>query len=184
MFSWIWIIIVALVIVLDQISKALVLEFLVPIYPKSFEVIRGVLNFTYSENDGMAFGMLDDKRWIFMTVSAVAIVALIAYMIWWRPQSKLASTGISFIIGGGIGNMIDRLFYTGVANCAGDKCVIDFIDFIGFGELWGNIFNVADSFVCIGAGLVIFYLVRDLIKETKAEKQKKLDINENSEKTE
>lgn len=176
----IWTIIIVGAVVLDQLSKLLVLKLLAPLYPGSVTVIPKLLQFTYSENDGMAFGLLDDQRWIFMLVSTVAIIALIAYMIWWRPASKLACTGLSFIIGGGIGNMIDRLFFTGVANCEGDKCVIDFIDFIGFGELWQNIFNVADSFVCVGAGLVMLYLVLDLIKEAKLEKEKRQKDSEES----
>ena len=61
--------VIAGVIALDQISKLLVLNFL---YEKQIEIIPGVLNFTYVENRGMAFGMLSDHRWVFMVLSVLA----------------------------------------------------------------------------------------------------------------
>ena len=73
------------------------------------------------------------------------------------------------IVGGGIGNMIDRTFRTGEIY-EGEKVVVDFIDFYPFPDLWNAIFNVADSFVCVGAGLLILWCIISTVQEAKAEK--------------
>ena len=99
-----------------------------------------------------------------MTLSCVAIVALSYYLYKTHKTSVLQNVAVAFIIGGGIGNMIDRVLL---------GYVIDFIDFCAFPKIWYYTFNVADSFVCIGAGLMIFYLLRDIIREVKAEKAAK-----------
>ena len=153
--------IIAGVIGLDQLTKWLAVVYLQG--EPSFPRWREVLHFTYTENTGMAFGMLKDHRWVFMVFSTVAIVALAIYLFRFRPESRWLQVSLAFIIGGGIGNMIDRIIL---------GYVIDFIDFtlINFA-----IFNVADSFVCIGAGMMIGYLVIDLIREIKLEKAKKAE---------
>ncbi len=140
----IWFIIMIGVIALDQITKWLAVEFLTKV--DTFPIIEDVLHLTYLENKGAAFGMLKDNRWVFLLISTVAIIALLIFIIKNPPKNKWLGLGISFIVGGGIGNMIDR-------TCLG--YVVDFIDFrlINFA-----IFNVADSFVCIGAVLVFIYI--------------------------
>jgi signal peptidase II len=99
-----------------------------------------------------------------MTLSCVAIVALSYYLYKTHKVSKLQNIAVAFIIGGGIGNMIDRVLL---------GYVIDFIDFCAFPKIWYYTFNVADSFVCVGAGLMFVYLLRDIIREIKAEKASK-----------
>ena len=108
--------------------------------------------------------MLSDHRWVFLIISAVALIGITVYMIKWRPASKLAYVAISFIVGGGIGNMIDRIWL---------GYVIDFIDFCAFPKIWSYVFNVADSFVCVGAGLFILYMILSTIDEIKKEKAMK-----------
>lgn len=167
----IWFAVAALSVVIDQISKVLAVKYLTD---GSFQVIPKVLYFTYVENDGMALGLLDDHRWIFMTLSTVAIVGLVVYMIGWKPKSKFACAAIALIIGGGIGNMIDRFSYTGILpDTLGEKVVRDFIDFRGFGELWPWVFNIADSCVCVGGAMLFLWCVVSLIKDAKAEKEAK-----------
>ncbi|MBQ9785530.1 MAG: signal peptidase II [Clostridia bacterium] len=162
----IWILIAIIVgsVGLDQLTKWLTVRNL-ELY-ESFPLWEDVLHFTYVQNEGMAFGMMDDSRWVFMTFSSVAIVALSIYLFRFRPTSKWMQVSIAMIIGGGIGNMIDRIFL---------GYVIDFIDFtlINFA-----VFNVADSFVCVGAGMLMFYLVMDIIKDAKKEKAKKPDASQ------
>ena len=86
------------------------------------------------------------------------------------------------IIGGGIGNMIDRLFFTSVLDPEqGGKVVRDFIYFCGFGDLWVWIFNVADACVCVGGAMLFIWCVIAMIKEYKLEKQKKNAKPEESE---
>ena len=168
----IYFVIAAAAVALDQITKMAAVKHLAEI--DCVEVIPGVLEFKYIENDGMAFGLLSGARWIFMTVSVIAIVGLVVYLIKWRPASKFACIGISLIIGGGIGNMIDRLFFTSVFDPEqGGKVVRDFIYFCGFGDLWVWIFNVADACVCVGGAMLLLWCVKSIIKEYRAERQKK-----------
>lgn len=149
--------------VLDQVTKIFAVNFLAG--GESVNVIEGVFRFTYVENRGAAFGSFSDNRWVFMVISSVAIIALIVYLWKFRPDSILACSALSMIIGGGIGNMIDRIFL---------GYVVDFLDFCAFPNLWMWVFNVADAFVCVGAGMLVLYLVLEMIKEAKAEKAKKL----------
>ena len=154
--TWILIAVIVGVIGLDQLTKWLTVHFLE--LHESFPLWEDVFHFTYEQNTGMAFSLLSDQRWIFMTFSGVAIVALAVYLFRFRPQSKWMQVSMAMIIGGGIGNMIDRIFL---------GYVIDFLDFtlINFA-----VFNVADSFVCVGAGILIVCLFLDMLKEAKAEK--------------
>ena len=166
----IWGLIAIGIVVLDQVSKLLIVKYLDPTEP--FVVIKGIFRFTYVENDGAAFGMLDDHRWVFMVLSVLGILALCFYLWKFTPPSRLANVAISFVIGGGIGNMIDRVRL---------GFVIDFIDFYAFPEIWKWVFNVADSFVCIGAGLLMLYLVLDIIKDGKEKKANEVEKqNENA----
>lgn len=155
----VWSLIAIGIVLFDQISKLLVLKFLDRSEP--FVVIKGIFRFTYVENDGAAFGMLDDHRWVFMVLSVIGILALCFYLVKFTPPSKLANLAITFVIGGGVGNMIDRVRF---------GFVVDFIDFYPFPNVWKWVFNVADAFVCIGAGLLMLYLVLDIIKESKDKK--------------
>ena len=157
-----WILIIIGVITLDQVSKLLAIAHLKG--GDSFVIIDKVLRFTYVENRGAAFGMLDDKRWIFLVLSTVGIAAMIVFLFKFAKGNKLLSTALAFVIGGGIGNMIDRIFL---------GFVVDFIDFYAFPKVWMWVFNIADSFVCVGAGLVILYILLDTVKEVKEVKEVK-----------
>lgn len=157
---------VALMVVgvaLDQISKYLVVINM-ELY-ESVDVIPGIFRFTYIQNRGAAFGSMADNRWLFMVLSTVAIVAILVYLFWKRPSNKLVLASITLIVSGGIGNMIDRISL---------GYVIDFLDFCAFPNLWMWVFNVADAFVCIGAGLLALWMILDTVREYKAEKAAKL----------
>ncbi|MBQ7387704.1 MAG: signal peptidase II [Clostridia bacterium] len=143
-------------IILDQLSKLLVVKH-IPL-DTTVPLIKDVLHMTHIRNDGAAFGMLDDHRWIFIAISTVTIIALAFYLYLGHAQNNLYAVSIAMIISGGIGNMIDRLVL---------GYVVDFIDFRAF-DFWKWIFNGADSFVCIGAGMLILALILDIIKEYKA----------------
>ena len=147
---------------LDQLTKYLVVSNMA--LHESIDIIPGVFRFTYIQNDGAAFGSLDNARWVFMILSTVAIIGILVYMFWKKPQDKLILSALILIVSGGIGNMIDRIAL---------GYVIDFIDFCAFPKVWMWVFNVADSFVCIGAGLLILWLVLDMIRDYKTEKAKK-----------
>lgn len=155
----IWILILLGSVVIDQVSKLLVVRFLDPVEP--FVIWKGVFRFTYVENDGAAFGMLSDQRWIFMILSTVAIVGLLFYLWKWPPDSKWACVAIAMIAGGGVGNMIDRVRL---------GYVIDFLDFCLFPEFWPWVFNVADACVCVGGAILFVWCVIEIIKEMRAPK--------------
>ena len=156
-------------IFLDQLTKFLVTRYMA-MY-QSIPLIKGFLHLTYTTNDGAAFGMMDGQRWVFIVVSTLAIIAFLAYLYLGHAENLLYEISLSMVISGGIGNMIDRLgfgFYVNPKTGLGE--VVDFIDFCG---IWDAIFNGADSFVCVGAGLLVLALVIDLKKEYALEKAKK-----------
>ncbi len=156
---FVWLAIILGTIVLDQLTKYLTILYLKPV--DTVPIIEDVIHLTYIENTGAAFGMLKDQRWVFMVISTVAIVGVLGYLIVKKPQSKLQCLSLAFIVGGGIGNMIDRTLL---------GYVVDMIDFrlINFA-----VFNVADSFVCVGAGLMMLWVIRSMIEEARAEKARK-----------
>ena len=166
----IWIVVIVASVFADQLTKQLVVNFLDREEP--FDVIEGVFRFSYVENRGAAFGMLDDHRWVFMIVSTLAIVGIIFYMWKFCRDSKLLCLGLSLIVGGGIGNMIDRIFL---------GYVIDFLDFCAFPNLWMWVFNVADAFVCVGAAIVVLSLLIDIVKDSKKKAELKTEEKESAE---
>ena len=149
-------------VVLDQVTKWLAVRYLMPM--DTLPLWEDVLHLTYYENPGAAFGILTKSRWVFMVISTVAILAISYFLIRHRPENLWVRLSLGMIVGGGIGNMIDRVWL---------GYVVDFIDFrlINFA-----IFNVADSFVTVGAGIMMVYLISDMIKETKKEQQKKAEL--------
>lgn len=139
------IIIIILAIALDQLTKYWAFVTLNP--TGDIGLIKGVLHLSYAENTGAAFSILQNQRWIFISITIIAIIALCYLLITKRITDKIAIISAAMIIGGGIGNLIDRIL---------KGYVIDFIDFrlINFA-----VFNVADSFVCVGAVIgAIWYL--------------------------
>ncbi len=153
--------IIALGIILDQLTKYLAVTYLTKV--STFPLIEGVLHLTYAENRGAAFGMLSEHRWVFLIISTVTIIGIGLALFFGHIDTLSYGVSLSLIISGGIGNMIDRTVL---------GYVVDFIDFrlINFA-----IFNGADSFICIGAGLMILLLLLDIIKEAKAKGDTKND---------
>ena len=135
---------------------------------QSIPLIEGFLNIKYTTNPGAAFGMMEDQRWIFIVISTVAIIAFLAYLYLGHAENMLYAVSLSMVISGGIGNMIDRLGFGFYVNPDGMGEVIDFIDFCG---IWNAVFNGADSFVCVGAGILVLALVCDIIKEAQENKK-------------
>lgn len=155
---FVWICIVLGAVYLDQITKWLAVIFLQGHPP--VPVIDWFIRFTYLENRGAAWGMLSDHRWVFMVLSSVAIIGVTLYVFIMKPKDPLLRVSLAFVTAGGIGNMIDRIFLGYV------------VDFLEFTFIDFPVFNVADSFVCIGAAMLILYFVIDVIKDYKNGKQK------------
>lgn len=161
----IWTAVILLVVFLDQLSKWLIVTYLPD---GGISLIDGVLRFTYVENTGAAFGILSEHRWVFIIMSTSAIILMLGYLFKYKPKSRLLGCALSFVVGGGIGNMIDRVLLA---------YVVDFIDFHAFPKLWVWVFNIADSFVCIGAGMLILYLIVSTAEEAKAAKAAKAVVS-------
>jgi signal peptidase II len=155
------------VIVLDQITKAMVLRGLRPYSP--VEVLGDVFRLTFIYNTGAAFGLHlgDASRWVFMGLAAIAVVVL--WLMFrgtpWRDRTRLIA--IASVTGGAIGNVVDRV--------RSSRGVVDFLDF-GVGEYRWPVFNVADIAVTVGALLLAFSLWRE---EQKLEQE--LDVPEPAE---
>lgn len=140
-------------ILLDMLSKALAVKYLKG--NGTFPIIRDVLHLTYVTNTGAAFGMLKDAPWVFMTISYIFMVVLPLVLISGQLPNKLYGVALSMVFSGTVGNMIERI---------GKGYVVDFIDFrlIDFA-----VFNIADSLICVGAGLLALALIIDIVNESK-----------------
>lgn len=134
------------VVLFDIVSKYLVVQLLLPLQ-QEIVVIPHILSFSYVENKGAAFGILADSRWLFMLMSALLLTVLILLIKFSKINHPLFLISASMILGGGIGNMIDRIFV---------GYVVDFIKatFIDF-----PVFNIADCAVVIGTVLFAVYFI-------------------------
>ena len=152
----------------DQITKLIVDANMT--LGQSIPLWEDVFHITYIHNEGAAMGMLSGSRWVFLILSTVAIIAIIAYVVYARKKiPTLEALAFGMIAGGGIGNMIDRTFY---GDTLFGGAVIDFFDFRAF-SFWKWIFNVADIAVCVGVGLYALTVILTEVKEYKKRKVEK-----------
>ena len=151
------ILVIAAVIAADVVTKIIVRANLA--VDESVTVIPHVVDFTHKENSGAAFSMLTDARWVFIVFSIIAIVGILGYLFVKRPESRLVRVALAMIVGGGIGNMIERLSAKGT--------VTDFINptFVNFA-----VFNVADSCVTVGCFILILWVILDSVREAREKK--------------
>ncbi len=135
---------VAFIVGFDQITKYLAVAHC----EDAVTVIPHLFSFELTYNTGMAWGLLKDQRWVFLSLSTVAIIGIGIIYFAIKEQHILFRLSLGFILGGGIGNMIDRIF--------NERGVVDFIrtDFMDF-----PYFNVADSFITVGGVLIAVYLI-------------------------
>ena len=142
-------VIAAVVLVIDQLSKIAVVSGME--VSQSIPVIQNVLHMTYVQNRGMAFGLFSDNRMLFMIPTVVLIAAVVFAIVKLGKKNKVLDVSLGLILGGGIGNMIDRV---------ARGFVVDFVDFCAF-DFWQWVFNVADSAVVVGAFLFMFAMITD-----------------------
>ncbi|MBP5209443.1 MAG: signal peptidase II [Clostridia bacterium] len=160
--------IVAIGVLLDQLSKYLAVRYLAPVFSRP--LLRGVVDLTYVENRGAAFGMLAEHRWVFMVISTVAILGMCAFLLTFSERRHLfPAAALSMIISGGVGNMIDRVRLGYVVDMIDVSPLFDFA-----------VFNVADSFVCVGAALLILWYLLDWIREEKENKRRAAETEANA----
>ncbi|AEF94127.1 Lipoprotein signal peptidase [Desulfotomaculum nigrificans CO-1-SRB] len=142
-----FIIITLAAFLLDRLSKMVVMNNMwqgqsIPVWP-------GIFHLTYIQNPGAAFGMLAGKTWFFVGITLLVLLAMLIGYRWIAKAGRLYQWALGLIAGGAIGNLVDRMSYTRV---------IDFLDF----RVW-PVFNLADTFICIGVGLILL----DALKEFK-----------------
>ena len=165
------------VVIADQISKLLVKGFSIPFlhvsytgmsYGETISVIGNFFRITFIENPGLAFGFdpgIDFKLWVSL-FSLFASIALLIYLYSIRNKNFSTRLAVALVLGGAVGNLIDRMFYGVFYNYAPlfYGRVVDFLDFDFFRfSLFGRnfdrfpIFNIADSAVTIGVLLLVFF---------------------------
>src|SRR3989338_9461497 len=130
-----------IIIFIDQIAKFLIkANFQLN---QTIPLINNIFHLTYIHNFGAGFGILQQQRWILVFISIIVIGFIFYYLDKIKEKQRLLQLLVGFILGGTVGNLIDRVIY---------GYVVDFLDF----RVW-PVFNVADSFVTIGViGLIIY----------------------------
>ena len=144
MLKWIWLSV--FVVALDQATKQLaehMLQFHVPV------PVMPMLNMTLSYNEGAAFSFLSNaggwQRWLFIGLALVVALVLVVWMKKLTRQDKWTAIALAFVLGGAVGNVIDRIIY---------KHVIDFIQ-VYYDKWYFPTFNVADMAISVGVVLLL-----------------------------
>lgn len=128
---------------------------------RSVTAIPKLLEFVYHENTGAGFGIFQGRVVLLAVFTSVALVGVIVYLCFNKKESKLLRLALILVVGGGFGNLYDRIFIGYVR------------DFMNFLFIDFPVFNVADSFVTVGAGLLIIYAIKLFVDESRAVKAKK-----------
>ena len=157
----IYLIVAAVTVIADQLTKAWVLNSF-QLY-ESRAVIPDFFNLVYVTNTGAAFSILADvdsvwKHYFFLGIGGVAVTGLTIAWFRMRKESILYGVALALICGGAVGNLIDRIRF---------GSVVDFLDFHLAGHHWPA-FNIADSAICVGAGL---FLVVNILESRKQKKE-------------
>ena len=136
--------IACVVTILDQLVKWIVVTHME--WGESIPLIPNVFHLTYILNPGAAFGILAYQRWFFLLIVLILFGAFFAFRKRIPKEPVYFPAAIGMLLGGALGNAIDRVRLSGV---------VDFFDF----RIW-PIFNVADIFICVGVALIVFYFWR------------------------
>ena len=150
--AYLWI--AGVIVALDQVTKALVDDFMT--LHESRTIVEGLFRLTYVQNRGAAFGILSEaglpyQSLMFSVVSLLALLAIALYA-WRMPvQSRLPQTALALVMGGAIGNLLDR---------ARLGYVIDYMDVYWGAHHWPA-FNVADSAITVGVALLVLDILRN-----------------------
>lgn len=156
---WLTMLVVLAAAAADQASKWWALHVLAP--AGSMPLLPGVMRLRYVLNDGAAFSMLAGQQPLLIAATSVAMAVLLALLLFTKRMNGGCHWGMALIVGGGLGNLIDRLL---------DGRVVDFfeLEFIDFA-----VFNVADSFVTIGCILLILGILCSGRPADKSKKDKR-----------
>lgn len=132
------------VVLFDQMVKRLIMSDMT--LGMSIPVLPGIFHITYIQNPGAAFGILVQQRWLFIAVGFLFVGATVWFHRRIRRASRWMQCGISLLLGGAVGNLIDRIQW---------GQVVDFLDF----RIW-PVFNIADISIVVGAGCMMYALLR------------------------
>lgn len=132
------------IVLLDQISKIAVVAFLKPVFEK--DIIHGLLSLKYTENVGVAFGLLGGGRIFFIITTLIIIIFMGVFIEKYKHDNLVFTLLLTVVLGGAAGNLIDRVHY---------GYVVDFV----YVHFFPYIFNIADCFLVIGAILISAYLI-------------------------
>lgn len=141
----IYIFVIVFLTLIDQLSKTYIASSM-ELYDQ-IEIIKDFFYITYVKNDGAGFSILKGQMAFFYIVTVIALIFLVYMLI--KSNNKLADTAYLLMIGGALGNFIDRIRF---------KYVTDFLDFKIFGYDF-PVFNLADTFLTIGVGLLILSIL-------------------------
>ena len=142
------IIISVILFIIDQISKILIIKYID--INHSIELIKNFFYLTYTHNEGAAFSILTGQRIFLILIAITILVILFNYIRKNKIKTKVESVAFSLIIGGSLGNLIDRI---------ARGYVVDFLDFKIFGYNY-PIFNLADTFIVVGVFLLLILTFR------------------------
>lgn len=146
----------AFIVVFDQLFKKWC------VYALSMGISRrllpGILNLTMVHNYGASWGILAGKTNLLLGVTAVVCLGIIVYLLLGKPEQSMGRLSLAFILGGAIGNAVDRF----VLGYVVDMFETAFIQF--------PVFNVADCFICVGAALLCIHVFMEEAKDAKAKK--------------
>ncbi|MEX2515565.1 MAG: signal peptidase II [Gammaproteobacteria bacterium] len=148
--AWPWLLLTASIVVLDQFTKLLAEHYLAFYTPVNLLDVSGTgLNMTLVYNTGAAFSFLSDaggwQRWVFAVFAVLVSAVLLIWLLRLPAAARWLSAALALVLGGAIGNLIDRVLY---------GHVIDFVDFYS-GDWHFPAFNLADSAITIGAIMLI-----------------------------
>lgn len=150
-----------LLVVLDQVFKILAHTYLKPL--DTYPIIEDVLHLTYLENRGAAFGMMAGEKWLLIWGTGLILLILVLAVMIGKIPGTLPNVIVCVIIGGGVGNLIDRVYRGYVI----DYIQVRFVDFA--------IFNFADMCVVVGVALLILYIFfHELLSRKKEGKEQKV----------
>lgn len=162
------------VLAIDLLSKSLVFAFLADKKSGRFELIEGIFALQEAHNYGASFGIFEGKQTMLVVLTAIVMVALVTLLVVKPKLPTLLRSGIILIIGGGVGNLIDRIAF---------GYVRDFIDYTFLDTFFGIDFaigNIADIFLLVGTFMVIIYVIFQAKEEDFFKPKQSKNANETS----
>ena len=140
------------IIATDLISKELICPFLLEQPGEMYVILDKIFTFRYVENTGASFGSFAGNQAMLIGVTTIVMIGIVALLIWQKDAPKFLRCSLLMILGGGIGNLVDRVAFSYVR---------DFIDYTFLDTFFGIKFaigNVADIYLVVGVMMVIVYV--------------------------